>query len=252
MRFTTLAVLAVVAPLSTAFAPSANQRQFTSNHAFVRTSSAGARRGAMSMDLSDLENKATSVKLGPVSDKPAPKKESPKPAPKPAPKPEPEKKAKKSKKEPEPEPAPKPAPEPKAAKLTGSGKYDFAEEKSAKTKKEKAAPAPKEAKVKAPPAPKAPKAPKAAVSKVVKAPAAPKPVVVSDPLAKPAGIALGAAPLLLAPIAILGAARGALTGTVARREKIQAEIAAAEIAKKKKQRDAQVDGGGIATAAVSI
>jgi hypothetical protein len=55
----------------------------------------------------------------------------------------------------------------------------------------------------------------------------------------------------LAPLVLLGGARGALQGTVARREKIQQEIAKAEAAKKKKAVQAQVDGESLGGALVS-
>lgn len=66
------------------------------------------------------------------------------------------------------------------------------------------------------------------------------------------GIALGAAPLLLAPLVALGAGRSFLANTAARREQIQQEMAAREAALKKQQRAAEVDAGGLATAVVSI
>lgn len=200
------------------------------------------------MELSDLEKKLFSASEE--------KKSAPKPAPKPAPKaakpepkPKPEPKKPKAKKEElsllkmkeEPAPAPKPVPAP--AKPTKVSKYDLGGvEGPPKPKKEKPAPAPKpEKKAPAPRVKKEKPAPKAV---------APKAPAVKDPNAVPAGVALGAAPLLLAPIALLGAGRGVLSGTKARREKIQAEIAAAEAAKKKKAVQAEVDGGGVVTALV--
>lgn len=231
MKFTQFAVLAVVAPAVAAFAPTANQRFFAKN-VVTKPSAGPVVRGAMSMDLSDLEAKATGATLGKVDGAPKPKRKE-----KPAPAPKPEKKAKKA-----PEPTPAPAPAPKAETKSKPAKY----EKLDVPKKEKAAPAPKapkEPKAKAVPVPVAKPAPKP------KAPAAPK---TADPAAVPAGVALGAAPLLLAPIVALGAGRGVLSNTKARREKIQAEIAAAEAAKAKKKADAEVDGAGLTTALVSL
>ncbi len=67
---------------------------------------------------------------------------------------------------------------------------------------------------------------------------------------KAEGVALGAAPLILAPAAILAGGRSLLTGTLERREKIQKEIEEFEAAKKKKQLQAEVDGGELVKAAV--
>ena len=170
------------------------------------------------MDLSDLEKRL----LDPVEEK------------KPRSKPKPEKK------KPSKAPAPAPAPAPvKAGKVS----YDLGGiETVPKAKKEAPAPKPKAEKPK--PAPKA--------KKPTPKPPAPKPAVttVKDPNAVPAGIAAGAAPLVLAPVALLAAGRGILGNTKARREKIQAEIAAFEAAKKKKEVSADVDGAGLATALV--
>merc|ERR1711966_410799 len=69
----------------------------------------------------------------------------------------------------------------------------------------------------------------------------------SDPNAGPVGVALGAAPLLFAPVAALAAARGALSKTVERREQIQA-VAAEAAAKKKLEPNPEIDSGGAATA----
>ena len=72
-----------------------------------------------------------------------------------------------------------------------------------------------------------------------------------DPLAVPGGIALGAAPLIAIPAVAAVLGRDTLVKTLERREKIQAEIAAAEAAKAKKAKDAEVDGSGLAKAGVS-
>ena len=220
MKFSNLAVLTVVAPLAAGFTTTSNQRHFAAkNVAFVKSSApSSTRRGAMSMDLSDLEKRL----LDPVEEK------------KPRSKPKPEKK------KPSKAPAPAPAPAPvKAGKVS----YDLGGiETVPKAKKEAPAPKPKAEKPK--PAPKA--------KKPTPKPPAPKPAVttVKDPNAVPAGIAAGAAPLVLAPVALLAAGRGILGNTKARREKIQAEIAAFEAAKKKKEVSADVDGAGLATALV--
>ena len=84
-------------------------------------------------------------------------------------------------------------------------------------------------------------------------PAAPKPVVVAekDPNASTLGVALGAAPLIVAPFVALAGARGALSKTQARRAQIQKDIEEKEAARKKLERNAEVDGGGVAGALVS-
>jgi hypothetical protein len=120
-----------------------------------------------------------------------------------------------------------------------------------KPKPEKKAPAPKVEKPKVEKAAPKPKpVPVAKTASVKPAPVA-KAAAVKDPNAVPTGVALGAAPLLLAPIALLAAGRGALQGTKDRRDKIQKEIAAFEAAKAKKAVSAEVDGGGVVTALVS-
>ena len=81
--------------------------------------------------------------------------------------------------------------------------------------------------------------------------APPKKPTESDPNAGLVGVALGAAPLVLVPFVALSAGRDFLTKTAARRAEIEAEIAAAEAAKAKKARDAQVDSAGLAKAGVS-
>ena len=75
---------------------------------------------------------------------------------------------------------------------------------------------------------------------------------VKDPNAGPLGVALGAAPLLIAPLIALSAARGALGSTAARREKIQEAIAAKErAAKAKAAASVSVDAGGVIGSLVS-
>lgn len=186
--------------------------------------------------LDGLESKLLSdepTKKAPRQKK-APKKKAPEPEPVPAPAPEPvaAKKGKKVKAEkydlsgvdvPKPTPAPKPAPAPKK-------------------KIERPAPTPR-VKVERPkPTPKARPEPKA-VSTAAK-----------DPNAGTVGVALGAAPLLVAPVIALASARSALSKTAARREEIQAEIAAKKAAEAKKaaaKASPSTDAGGIVGALVS-
>ena len=243
MKFASVAVLAVVAPLASGFVTSSNQRQLSA--AFVGPSPSrvvgtplhrAAGTSSLSMALSDLEKKLLD----------------PKPEPKAAATSKPEKKKPAAKKE-EPKPAPKPAPVP--AKATkGKASYDLGGVE-AKPKPEKKAPAPKVEKPKV--VVEAPKKAEKAAPKPKPVPVAKAPVVkavtpaAKDPNAVPAGVALGAAPLLLAPVALLAAGRGALQGTKERRDKIQKEIAAFEAAKAKKAVAAEVDGGGVVSALVS-
>ena len=159
--------------------------------------------------------------------------EEPKPAEKP------KKEARKPKKEaPKPAPTPPPAPKPTAK----ASKYDLGGVEG-KPKPVKAPPAPKPKVEKPKPAPKV-KTPKPAP--------APKAAVEKDPNAVPAGIALGAAPLVLAPVALLAGGRGILSSTKARRDKIQKEIEEFEAAKAKAKKDAEIDAGGLTAALVSI
>ena len=164
------------------------------------------------------------------------------------------------KKAPEPEPVPAPAPEPVAAKKGGkkdkAEKYDLSGVDVPKpTPAPKPAPAPKKkierpaptprVKVERPkPTPKARPEPKAkAVSTAAK-----------DPNAGTVGVALGAAPLLAAPVIALASARSALSKTAARREEIQAEIAAKKAAEAKKaaaKATPSTDAGGVVGALVS-
>jgi hypothetical protein len=144
----------------------------------------------------------------------APKKVAEKP-PKPAPKPKPVPPPR-----PQPVATPRPAPVPKPA------------------------PAPRPVAIKKPPAPPAVK--KVSLPKPPKAPAK------ADPNAVPLGLALGAVPLLLAPVALLGAGRSALAGTVQRREQIQTEIQKKEEAARKKTLQAEVDGSALTGAVVRL
>lgn len=218
MRFSSIAVLAAVAPLANGFAPI--HRPFAAPGKTVLYKTVG-------YDL-DLGDEYKPKKKAPAP-KPAPAPVAPAPVPAPAPV-KFEKRGPAKKVEPAPVPVPPPAP----------------------VKAKKAA----QAKVTSPPPPPAPvTAKKAAKAKVTPPPpppprARPAPVVSKDPNAVPTGVALGAAPLLLAPIVALGAGRSILQGTVARRERIQKEIADFEAAKRKKQVRSEVDGSTLATALV--
>ena len=154
------------------------------------------------------------------------------PPPAPAPEPAKSKKRQPKKEEPKPAPAPAPTPAPKA------------KAKAKKVVEPKPAPVPAPA-----PAPKAKKV-KPEPVKVAPPPPAPKPAKSASAATTAEGVALGAAPLILAPAAILAGGRSILTGTLERREKIQKEIDEFEAAKKKKQLQAEVDGGELAKAAV--
>jgi hypothetical protein len=159
---------------------------------------------------------APAKKAAPAEKLELPKYESFAPEPKAAVVQKPPKPAKVEKPKPAPKPRPVPAPRP--------------------------APAPKPVAVKKPAPP--PKVAKASPPKPPKAP------VRADPNAVPVGLALGAVPLLLAPVVLLGAGRGALAGTVARREKIQTDIAKKEADARKKKVQAEVDGSGLGKAVV--
>jgi hypothetical protein len=75
------------------------------------------------------------------------------------------------------------------------------------------------------------------------------PTVSAEPANISLGVALGAAPLVVLPLLALGAGRGALSKTVARREQIQKEIEAVE-KKKKAKFNPPADSVGIAKATV--
>lgn len=219
MRFTSFAVLAVLSSTNAFAPPSRNLAFSTSNTLYA---------------VSDLEAKLLS--------EPEPKKT--------------KSKAARKAKEPAPEPIKKS--EPIKNGSYDFGGYDFDDKKKKKTR---SSPPPKVDPTPAPVAAErkkaAPKerAPKKSKPVVVTPPPRPAPVVkttVSDPNAGPVGVALGAAPLLLAPLGALVATRDILSKTAARRAVIEEEIAAAEAAKEKKLVNADVDAGGLATAAVSI
>ena len=222
MKFSSFAVLAAVAPLASAFAPAAQPRAFTS----LKKSD---------YDFDGLDKMAF-PEPAPVKVKEAPAK-----------------KEKKAKKAPEPAPAPAPAPakaekKPKKAKKVEEPPAPPAKVEKPKKQKpaKKVAPAPDpiDAKIKSlKPEPKARKAPPAPK----KAP--PKPAT-TDSNALPLGVALGGAPLLLAPVVALGAGRDLLSKTQARRAQIQQEIAEEEERKKQAALKADVDGGELGKALV--
>ena len=252
MRFSTIAVLSVLASAS-AFVPSANR-------AFTRSQPLFALEDLEAKLLAPPPAKAAKVEQKP---KPAPREKVEKPKPEPKvkvekPKPVPRGKAQKPKVEaPAPAPAPVPAPAPApvpAAKSTKStkklkkGDYDFSE--IAEKKK-----APVKIQAVARTTPKAATAGKGfslpALPTMGKNVAAPKTPVVSDPNAGLVGVALGAAPLLLAPVVALSVGRDFLTKTSARRAEIEKDIAARAAEKARKDKDAEVDAGGLVKAAVS-
>ena len=224
MKFSSFAVLAVVAPLASAFAPAVQPRAFTS-----------LKKSAYDFDGLD---KIDFPKPAPVQVKEAPvkKEKKAKKAPEPAQAPAPAKAEKQSKKAKKVEAPPAPAPEPPKK-----------EKKQKPSKKAAPAPDPIAAKIESlkppksePKAKRAPPAPKRAPAKSVSA----------DSNALPLGVALGGAPLLLAPIVALGAGRDLLSKTQARRAQIQQEIAEEEERKKKAALNADVDGGELGKALV--
>jgi hypothetical protein len=254
MRFSTVAILAVLAPSASGFVVPSNRPNV----------GVAYRTGApLSMAIEDLEAKL----LNPEESKKKAKQERPKPAPKPAP----EKKApepKKSRKEIQAEAkaqaeelkrlaeSEKAAAERKVEKKVREVKKEV---KSAKYTLSTDVDKPKPARIeKDSPLPKAPSVNIKAPS--VKLPSRPKPAPKPKSVAKPSapadanagpvGVALGAAPLIAIPLVGLTAARGALSKTAARRAQIQKEMAAAEEARKKKSISADVDSGSLAKATV--
>jgi outer membrane biosynthesis protein TonB len=218
MRFSNLAVLAVVAPAASAFMPAVNQNAFSK---YIITTS-GTTTSSLSMagvdgiSTSDMDYENFT------------------------------KKGSKSKYE-------QARKAPKAARVIG--------EKPApkeKVVKEKAPPKPKvvkEKKVKAPPKPKPEKSaayqfetPKPKTIKVTQAgvPEVAKPPTDSSTLFK--GVALGAAPVILAPVAALALGRTFLTNTAARRQAIQDGLDEAKALKESKS--AEVDFGDLFKAVV--
>jgi len=215
----------------------------------VRRSPSTSGPSTLRMSLDDLQSKLLTDKPAPaaaVSSKKSPPSRKSKPAP--------------------PAPVPAPVPEPVVVAEVTPSKKGKKKEKyvdlgdvatpaapKAKVQATKPAPAPKSA-----PAPPAKKEERPNRTKVFVATPPPKPVAakadaVKDPNAGPLGVALGAAPLLVAPLIALTAARGALGKTAARREQIQEEIAAKErAAKAKVSATASVDSGGVVGALVSV
>lgn len=194
MRFSSIAVLALVAPVANAFAPI--QRQYSAPRTILKA------------------NVEYDLDLG-IEEVPKPKKEAKKKAPAP---------------ESEPVAAPKSKKRSAAKKVVEAPPAPAPVEKKRKEKKVKKTPAP-------PPPPPSP------VKKV-------KTVSSASTSTKAGGIALGAAPLVLAPVVLLGAGRSFLQGTKSRREKIQKEIDEVEKNKKKSILEADVDGGDLAKAVV--
>ena len=194
MRFSSIAVLALVAPVANAFAPI--QRQYSAPRTILKA------------------NVEYDLDLG-IEEVPKPKKEAKKKAPAP---------------ESEPVAAPKSKKRSAAKKVVEAPPAPAPVEKKKKEKKVKKTPAP-------PPPPPSP------VKKV-------KTVSSASTSTKAGGIALGAAPLVLAPVVLLGAGRSFLQGTKSRREKIQKEIDEVEKNKKKSILEADVDGGDLAKAVV--
>ena len=228
MRFTKLAVLAVLAPAASAFMPAVNQNVFskyiiTSSGTTSTLSMAGVDGISTSgMDYESFTQKGSKSKF---------------------------EQARRA---------------PKAARVVGEKpavKEKVVKEKAPpkpKAVREKAPPKPKvvkEKKVKAPPKPKPEKsasyqfeAPKAPTVKKTLAgvPEVAKPPTESSTLFK--GVALGAAPLILAPVAALALGRSFLTNTAARRQAIQDSIDEAKAAKETKS--AEVDFGDLFKAVV--
>ena len=194
MRFSSIAVLALVAPVANAFAPI--QRQYSAPRTILKA------------------NVEYDLDLG-IEEVPKPKKEAKKKAPAP---------------ESEPVAAPKSKKRSAAKKVVEAPPAPAPVEKKRKEKKVKKTPAP-------PPPPPSP------VKKV-------KTVSSASTSTKAGGIALGAAPLVLAPVVLLGAGRSFLQATKTRREKIQKEIDEVEKNKKKSILEADVDGGDLAKAVV--
>jgi hypothetical protein len=227
MRFSTVAVLAAVAPLAT----NGFTTPLSSVHNIRQNFVVASTLTASKYDL-DLGDEFKAVKKTAATPAPVP-------APVPASKPGKGGKA-----------TPTVVPPPPPAAATTPTKFE-----KRGPKKVEAAPAP--ASVVSSSSSKAKKA-----AKVVVAPPPPpvkvtptKPTkvvstVTADPNAVPAGVALGVTPLLLVPIVALGAGRSVLAGTKARREKIQKEIEDFEAAKRKKKVQSEVDGGALTQALV--
>jgi len=245
MRFTKFAVLAIVAPVASAFVVprSANVNHKIAIHQPV---------APLSMALEDLESKLLGTTPEPKKAAPpakqAPNKMAPptKQAPK---KPEPDNLAmslsdikyestppKKLVK------AVKPPPKPKAVREKPPPKP--------KAVREKPPPKPKVVREKPPPKPKVVREKKVVVErkKVVRPPPPPKPVKPSDANTVVQGVAIGAVPLVALPAIALLAGRDFLSKTAGRRQAIQEEIAVRALEKERK--NAEVDAGGLVKAVV--
>lgn len=159
---------------------------------------------------------------------------------------------------PAPVPAPAPVPEPEPVKAK---KQKVKKSKKVEPVVEVKAPEPEPAPVVEEPKLKKGKNKKAAKVETSKAPAPKKEVKKAEPKAVskdanavPAGVALGGAPLLLAPIIALSAARSTLSATKARRDEIAEEIEVFEAAEAKRlaKKNTDVDGATLGKAVVSI
>ena len=96
-------------------------------------------------------------------------------------------------------------------------------------------------------------APKLPSLPAISLPKPPAPKSPSEADANPLlGVALGAAPLVAVPVVGLSALRSTLSKTQERRKQIEAEIAAAEEAKKKEIFNVNADGGDTVKALVSV
>lgn len=244
MKFSSVTVIAALSAINDASA-------FAPHSRLAVTHRISSNAGSLRMSLDDLESKLLTDPAprgrGKPAPKPAPKKVEAAAAPAP-PTPAPTKKERPQKVKyvdlgdvPAPAPAPKAAPvkveKPKPVKVEKSKPVEVEKPKPVVVKAEKPKPAPKKA---------------APVVVPVPSPPAPKAVVTAEKDSNASlGLALGAAPLIIAPVALLAGARGALSKTQARRAEIQKQIEEKEAAKKKAEKQADVDGGGVASALVS-
>ena len=246
MKFSSVTVIAALSAINDASA-------FAPHSRLAVTHRISSNAGTLRMSLDDLESKVLTDPAPRGRGKPGPKSAPNKvvaaataPAP---PTPAPTKKERPQKVKyvdlgdiPAPTPAPKAAPvkveKPKPVKVEKPKPVPVVETPKPVVKAEKPKPTPKKV---------------APVVVPVPSPPAPKAVVTAetDPNAS-LGLALGAAPLIIAPVALLAGARGALSKTQARRAEIQKQIDEKEAAKKKAEKQAEVDGGGVVGALVSI
>ena len=259
MKFPTIAVLfALAAPSVSAFGvPSASQQV-----SFARVSSLAAKSDAPS-EYASLEDRLLNPPPAPEKKpfkkaEPAPPKEKEqKVKPEPKPKKEKEVKGPKGAKyeptlivetETVPEVAPKVAAPKAAATKTKTGKVEYVDLEVDKPTRKPNAAAKSQTR---PPAP--PKAP--VIKKERKArPAAAVSTSTPDANTIPTGIVLGGAPLILAPLVALAAARSTLSSTKGRRDQIEKEIAEFEAleAIRLAEKKADVDVGTLSKAVVSM